>query len=80
MNLLKSHNSGLIYLISAGEKNTGMPAWWYVKIESRQKLPIFLADARKKAINFGDYGAVLYSGWGTEVPEDIKRKVAEEFS
>ena len=77
--LVKASRSDLVYLVTAKEKPTNMDAWYYVQIESKSKVPIFLEKVKKTGLNLTEYGKVLYSGWGTEPPEDIKAKIKEEF-
>lgn len=65
-----------VYLVRG--KDRGKPAWHYVLIE-KMKLPIFLEMVKGESIDVAKYGKVLYSGWGEDPPEDIVKKVEEEF-
>lgn len=75
---VKASQSGLVYLVKAKEKKAGEDAWYYIQIDSKAKLPIFLEKV-KTGLTLTDYGVVLYSGWGREPPEDIKQKIKERF-
>ncbi len=64
-----------IYL-SVGTYNSKY-TWHYVDID-KLKLPIFLNDIKNKnKIDVAQYGKILFSGWGKEPPEDIKKKIEE---
>jgi hypothetical protein len=76
---VKTSRSDLLYLIVAPDEVTMKKAWWYVQVENKQKLPLFLERTKKQGIKLTDYGTILYSGWGTEPPEDIKHKIKEQF-
>jgi len=69
----------LVYLIRAESKPSMQMAWYYVQLDSRLKLPIFLKLV-KTGLNLKEFGIILYSGWGTEPPDDIKQKIKERFS
>ncbi len=76
---VKASQSDLVYLVKSTEKPSGKEAWWYVQVESKQKLPIFLHKVKTTGLRLTDYGKILYSGWGAEPPEDIKKKIEDEF-
>lgn len=67
-----------LYLCKGLDK--GRAAWYYVMVD-KPKIPIFLKQYETPGgtINLLDYGEVVYSGWGEEPPEDIKKKVEEEY-
>ena len=75
---LKVSQSDLVYLVRAESKPSMEMAWYYVQVESKAKLPIFLKKV-KTGLNLEEFGTVLYSGWGTEPPDDIKQKIKEQF-
>jgi hypothetical protein len=75
---LKASKSDLVYLVRAKEKPSNEDAWYYVQVHTKQKLPVFLEKV-KTGLNLTDYSDVLYSGWGTEPPEEIKEKIKEQF-
>ena len=73
---LQSSRSDLVWLVTGFDG--GLPAWYYVQVE-KTKLHLFKAR-NKDSANLTDYGTILYSGWGTEPPEDIRQKIKEQFS
>ncbi len=75
---VKASQSDLVYLAIGKEKQTQQPAWHYVQISSKAKVPLFLKNI-KTGINLTDYGTILYSGWGEEPPEGIKQKIKAQF-
>ena len=67
-------NRSNIYLVQGTDR--GRKAWYYVQVEP-MKVPLFLKEAPGKQVNLEDYGRIVYSGYGEEPPEDIKKKVEE---
>jgi len=65
---------GTIYLTSGFYNDR--PNWNYVRVDSL-KLPMFLRQIKTGIIDVADYGEVLFSGWGKEPPEEIRRKIEE---
>lgn len=63
---------GTIYL-SIGFHNK-LPTWHYVRVTAL-KVPLFLNAAKAKRIDVAQFGEVLFSGWGKEPPEEIRKKV-----
>lgn len=76
--LVTNSRSSLVYLAKLKEEPSGKDAWYYVQIKSKALVPIFLKEI-KTGITLTDYGTVLYKGWGTEPPEEIKQKIKEQF-
>ena len=67
----------LVYLVRG--KDRDRDSWHYVLVD-KIKLTAFLAAVQSGTIDVAKFGKVLYSGWGKNPPEDIVRKVEEEFS
>ena len=65
-----------VYLVRGKDK--GRPAWHYVLVE-KLKLPIFLKKTNGGTVDVSEYGKILYSGWGENPPEDIVKKIEEEY-
>lgn len=64
--------------LARGNDN-GEATWYYVKITGA-KFPIYQQRMKMgEQVNLGDYGQVLYSGWGDNPPEEITRKIVEMF-
>jgi hypothetical protein len=69
---------GLVYLVTMKEKKTENDAWYYVLLNSKSQIPLFLKNV-KSGIKLTDYGTVLYKGWGTTPPLETQLKVQEQF-
>ncbi|ACT69300.1 hypothetical protein ACJZTR_01410 [Neorickettsia risticii] len=74
---VRKKRSDCVYLVRGKDKNR--PAWHYVLVDKVKK-EMFLAAAKSGSIDVKDYGEILYSGWGEDPPEDIKKKIEEEYS
>lgn len=64
----------LVYLVRAESKPSMRMAWYYIQIASKAKLPVFLKKVKTGA-SLEEFGTILFSGWGTEPPDDIRQKV-----
>jgi len=73
---LKSSKADLIYLVKGTDDNR--KAWYYVLVE-RLKLSLFLKALNDSTIHLENYGEVLHSAYGDEPPEEITKKVKEEY-
>lgn len=67
-----------VYLVRAKEQPSNSNAWYYIQILNAVKLPLFL-ERVKSGIDLSSYGTILYSGWGTEPPDEIKAEIAKRF-
>ena len=65
-----------VYLVRG--KDRGRPAWHYVLVDE-DKVQQFKDKLRSGSLDVGDYGKVLYSGWGKDPPQDIKDKLLAQF-
>lgn len=74
----KSSSGNLVYLVRGKDK--GRPAWHYVRVRDKAILPIFLKKADGGPIDVSQYGTILYSGWGENPPDDIVKKIEEEYN
>lgn len=61
-----------IFLITG--KNQGRALWHYVRVPPEQVSALKQA-VKTGALNVGQYGEVLYSGWGEAPPDSITDKV-----
>ncbi|QXK92002.1 hypothetical protein HL033_00205 [Neoehrlichia mikurensis] len=59
-------------------KDKGRCAWHYVLVD-KNKREMFLAKSRSGSIDVALYGQILYSGWGENPPEDIVKKIEDEY-
>ena len=71
----RSHK--LVYLVRGVDQ--GRKAWHYVLIH-RHKKEKFLAAIKSGTIDIAEYGMVIASGWGENPPQDLVRKIEEEYS
>lgn len=60
-------------------KDRGRAAWHCVKVPKNIE-QMFLAKARSGSIDVADYGEVLHSGWGENPPDDLKKRIEEEYN
>lgn len=78
LDALKASRSDLVYLVRGKERASGKDAWYYVQVQNKAKLPVFLEKV-KSGITLTDYAEILYSGWGADPPDDIRAKIKERF-
>lgn len=52
----------------------GVYTWHYVKVDLL-KLPLFQNALRTGTLDVSAYGEVLYSGWGKNPPDDVRKQV-----
>ncbi len=60
----------------------GVYTWYYIKVETL-KQPLFLKSlqySKNEPTDVAEYGEILYSGWGPQPPDDIRKKVALAYS
>ncbi len=74
--LIKEHQNQ-VYTVK-GVDSTGRNAW-YVALIEKQKIPIFLAKKNGDSYNLEDFGKIIISGYGTEVPEQVKKDLKEKY-
>lgn len=77
--LVKTTRSGNIFLVSGGKDKFERDAWYYVKVEPF-KISLFQRDISKGKINLSEYGEILESGFGKTPPDDIKKKMKDEYN
>ncbi len=61
-----------------GRDITGEVAWYFVLIE-KAKQKDFLSHKPGANYNIEDYGKIICSGYGTEVPDDIQDMLCEKY-
>lgn len=71
------NESKYIYKVVAKDI-TGEIAWYYVKIFP-SKLKQFLTHKPGDSYNLDNYGVIIQSGYGEEVPEDIRAYLFETY-
>jgi hypothetical protein len=67
----------LIYQVK-GKDTSGEPAWYFILIDENKKEEFLL---RKRGDNYDliDYGSIVASGYGEDVPEDIQNILKEKY-
>ena len=68
--------SELIRLVT-GTAN-GRAAWWYVRVDP-QKFIQYKIAVKTDYIDFTEFGEILFKGWGKTPPDDIKKRIEEEY-
>ena len=66
-----------MYLVR-GNDSTEKPAWYYLRV-AQPKQRRFELDARKGQIQLTDYGKIIISGYGKEVPEHVRKRMKDEY-
>ena len=66
-----------IFLVK-GKDTTNRQAWYYVTVDKSKK-DTFESLQGAQSLNLNDYGKILYSGYGDEPPEDIKKTMEDEY-
>ncbi|AHX11273.1 hypothetical protein NHE_0315 [Neorickettsia helminthoeca str. Oregon] len=74
---VRKKRSDCVYLVRGKDRDRA--AWHYVLVDKVKK-EMFLAAAKSGSLDVKDYGEVLYSGWGEDPPEHIKKKIDEEYN
>lgn len=75
--MVEAGRGSLVYLVRG--KNNGASAWYYLMV-NQTKLPLFKRHLNSPSLTLTNYGRVLYSGWGEDPPEEIRDKIAKEYS
>ena len=59
-------------------EDRGRPAWHYVLVDEDKK-QAFIDKAKSGTVNVADYGKKLYSGWGKDPPQHIKKEINDRY-
>lgn len=62
-----------------GRDSTGREAYYFVHIKDEAKKKAFLAHQVGDTYNIEDYGEVVYSAYGTDVPKEVREMLAEKY-
>lgn len=68
-----SNHKKYMYKIQGKDSRSGRQSWWILRVFP-QKLVIFSAIIAKGNLDMADYGDVLDSGFGDEIPPEILKK------
>ena len=80
LSIVRSSHFHLVYLIKAKEKPSERDAWWYIQVKSKIHVPVFLRKVKTVGVDIPEHGTLLYSGWGKEPPQYVKRLIKKKFS
>jgi hypothetical protein len=67
-------SSQSLFLVTGGRDATGMPAWFYVAVDSL-KTTSFRRALMRGAIRLEEYGEIVLSGYGTFPPEAVQARM-----
>lgn len=60
-----------------GVDSTGHPAWYYLLLDFKNK--ILFSKTHSQAIDLKNFGTILYSGYGTQPPQTITKRMTDEY-
>ncbi len=66
----------LVYLVTGTHQDRA--AWHYVQVD-KARMVHFEHGLKGGALNVGEYGTVLYSGWGEQPPQYIIEELEAQF-
>lgn len=72
----KATMADLVYLVKGVDD--GRNAWYYVLVD-RLKVSLFLKALNDDIIHLENYGAILYSAYGDEPPQNITDTLKKEY-
>ena len=61
-----------------GKDSTGRNAWYFILVD-KDKKESFLKHEPGDSYDLADYGKIVSSGYGDEVPEDVKQMLGEKY-
>ncbi len=77
MDHLIRSRSDLCYQVM-GKDSTGETAWYFILVD-KEKKEQFLAHKQGDSYDLADYGKIIASGYGNEVPDDVKEMLKEKY-
>ena len=67
-----------IFLVRGEDR--GRPAWHYVKVEDNEDTrKAFFEAVASNNVNVKEFGEPIKCGWGKDSPEEVKKKILEEY-
>ena len=67
-----------VYLVRG--KDRGKPAWHYVLlVDDEETIDVFEQTVASGTVDVANFGQVLYSGWGTDPPNEIADKIYNKY-
>ncbi|GAB3313322.1 hypothetical protein GCM10027299_00220 [Larkinella ripae] len=70
-------NAHLCYKV-VGKDSTGRDAYYFILLDKNKK-QAFLQHQVGDTYNLEEYGEIVYSGYGTTVPEDVLKMLQEKY-
>lgn len=61
-----------------GRDSTDRTAWYFILVD-KEKKEQFLAHKPGDSYDLADYGKIIASGYGDEVPDDVKEMLKEKY-
>ncbi len=77
MDHLIRSRSDLCYQVM-GKDTTNRTAWYFILVD-KDKKEQFLGHKPGDSYDLADYGKIVASGYGDEVPEDVKEMLKEKY-
>jgi hypothetical protein len=74
--VIRDNASGCYHVM--GKDTTGKTAWYFISV-SKNKISKFLRHKQGDSYDLKDYGEVIASGYGDEVPDDVKSMLKEKY-
>ena len=74
----QAQRSDHIFLVR-GLDTTGQNAWYYVMADTGKR-DAFRSKSGVALLKLTDFGTILYSGFGTNPPETIRRRMEDDYN
>ncbi len=74
---IRRRRSQNVFLVRGKDRDRS--AWHYVLVDNNKR-ELFLAATRRGSLDVADYGEVLESGWGQDPPEEVVKRIEDEFN
>lgn len=68
----------LLYTLKGTDAESGRKAWWFLLVD-QEKLNKFEAALKIGTFNLEDFGKIIESGFGEEVPQTVKDRLKDEY-
>ena len=73
---IRRERAGNVFLVR-GNDSTGRAAWYFVLVDPAKKAAFRKAAAGQLELNA--YGRIIASGYGTDPPDDVRRRMKDEY-
>jgi hypothetical protein len=68
----------LLYTLKGTDAESGRKAYWFLLVDSH-KLNKFEKALEKGTFNLEEYGKIIESGFGEEIPQSVKDALKDEY-